>query len=633
MGKQVGIWGWWQGNNLGDNWIRHVLSKYFPNAIFLPTSIQDFSEYDYIICGGGGLFIFDVISPFKKLNLNIPFGILGMGAEFEHISNLAVELDKQADFFYVRDQYSINCMKLSQKSHSYDVTFLDPLKFIEENDICLDTLFWVWRDGRELIENQKFNQYIQYADVKMEWLSNIERNFSTIVQNDFQTSDYDIAEIINSCGFVISGRYHGIIAAIQSGLPFIAIDICPKIHALVKECGLEKYCIKVSEVDKVDGLIKKAKSEIKEIRRKEKSFRDNANAVLREQIRNVKYCIQRIIEPLKVIHYGSYWMGENDVVNVMSDDLGKECSTVKINLNVYSKLPDKRIESLEHTPNGLVCKMNTDLVMEDVKEHKPDVIIFNSGGLCMKETLIAQLHQQKITTVGISLSDPDVFPYNGRIYASDFSVFYTNSKYSYTEQYDRSKVNIRLLPFAASLSHHYYMPSVKRQYDVIVVGHARKERSSIVSNLEKICNLGLYGSGWNKSLGVVNGEAHVKAINSGKMYLSFSQTMAGYENIKVGLFEAMACNQVVITSYMEELQDYFEIGKEILCYKSEEELIDIVKYYLSHDQEREKIRAAGYQRLLNDHTYQKRWKEVLRDIYLLRQDAERMPQDEIWQGL
>ena len=74
-------------------------------------------------------------------------------------------------------------------------------------------------------------------------------------------TDYedDIEERIKGAGFVISGRFHGIVAAIQKGIPFIAIDICPKIRELTRDLGLEKYCIKISEVSKLDSLIKDSK--------------------------------------------------------------------------------------------------------------------------------------------------------------------------------------------------------------------------------------------------------------------------------------------------------------------------------------------------------------------------------------
>jgi spore maturation protein CgeB len=61
-----------------------------------------------------------------------------------------------------------------------------------------------------------------------------------------------------------------------------------------------------------------------------------------------------------------------------------------------------------------------------------------------------------------------------------------------------------------------------------------------------------------------------------------------------------------MVEHMEELEEFFVIGREIVCYRSKEELVDKIRYYLRHDGEREKIRQAGYQRCLRDHTWQKR---------------------------
>ena len=49
-----------------------------------------------------------------------------------------------------------------------------------------------------------------------------------------------------------------------------------------------------------------------------------------------------------------------------------------------------------------------------------------------------------------------------------------------------------------------------------------------------------------------------KQLIQGKCICLFSKTVAGYDNVKeVGLFEAMACKQVIITSYMPELEKIF----------------------------------------------------------------------------
>ena len=618
MDAKIYIWGWWQGNNLGDNWIKNVLKQFFPEASFVDTSVQKFPKNSFVICGGGGLFIYDVIAPWNRIPKNIEYGMFGLGAEFPHESTNAVEVYKRSKFFYVRDQYSLDCMHLSGVERSYDLTFAKPLNWTDAKDICKNKLFMVWRDGHDLLNNEKFRSYIRSSDGNGDydnWKSLIEKHFSEIVEDDFQTKEDNIEERVSNCGFVISGRYHGVVAAIQKGLPFIAIDICPKIRALLEECGLDEYCIKISDIDKIEFLIIKAQNDIEEIRKKEKRYIDIAHATLLKQITNVKLEVLKFLRPLNIIHYGSYWMKKNDVVNTMADDLGGLCKLKKIDLRLYTKHPSSRIASNIDTPNGKQCILSKKKVLSDVKRYKADAVVLNSGGLYLDDETFDLLKKDHVTTVGISLSDPDVFPYNGKKYAEKFDVFYTNSKYSLLNEYPQTGANARIMPFAASLKHHYYMPKMERKYDVVIVAHAREDRLPIVDKLEKICKVGTYGNGWKHSLGTVNGKEHVKAINSGKMYISFSKTVAGFDNVKVGLFEAMACNQVVITSYMEELQDYFDIGQEILCYKTEEELYELVSYYLQHDDEREMIRLRGYTRFLRNHTYEKRWDDALVYIY------------------
>jgi spore maturation protein CgeB len=49
----------------------------------------------------------------------------------------------------------------------------------------------------------------------------------------------------------------------------------------------------------------------------------------------------------------------------------------------------------------------------------------------------------------------------------------------------------------------------------------------------------------------------------------------------------------VLTDHYEKIAELFEIGKEIETYSSGKELKEKVEYYLSHEEERIKIVAAG----------------------------------------
>ena len=61
----------------------------------------------------------------------------------------------------------------------------------------------------------------------------------------------------------------------------------------------------------------------------------------------------------------------------------------------------------------------------------------------------------------------------------------------------------------------------------------------------------------------------------------------------------------------DELEDFFDIGSEIVCYQDKFDLVDKVRYYLSQEKERERIRRAGHGRALHDHSWQMRLGSVL----------------------
>ena len=383
---KLGIWGWWQGRNLGDNWIKNIMKKAFPFARCIPTSILDFKGFDFMICGGGGLFIYDVIRPWNTIeNIKLPFGIIGMGAEFPHTSDLAKKLDEKAEFFFVRDDYSIECMGLGQKNKSFDATFIEPLEWCEKQNMDAKKLFFVWRDGHELLENEQFNEYIRYKDsVWEDWQEIIHRNFSEIVDDDFQTTQADIEERIKGCGFVITGRFHGVVAAIQKGIPFIAIDICPKIRMLADDAGLSEYCVKISETDQIDALIKKAFENMDEIRQKEKLYTMAAHNVMTEHV-NVAYeAIFRTCKPMRALYLKAEAVKDKQAEEQI-EVLSRLCTMQEKGICIAT--PDEGI-SLRELKKLLPFKT-------------PDVIIMDTASFRFDEAASKYLQKKQIAVIDL----------------------------------------------------------------------------------------------------------------------------------------------------------------------------------------------------------------------------------------
>jgi spore maturation protein CgeB len=79
-------------------------------------------------------------------------------------------------------------------------------------------------------------------------------------------------------------------------------------------------------------------------------------------------------------------------------------------------------------------------------------------------------------------------------------------------------------------------------------------------------------------------------------------------------FELAGCGAFVLSSYVEEIEKFYEPDKEMVFYRTSSELVEKVKYYLNHTEEREKIASAGYGRTMRDHTYERRFVEVFARI-------------------
>lgn len=88
-------------------------------------------------------------------------------------------------------------------------------------------------------------------------------------------------------------------------------------------------------------------------------------------------------------------------------------------------------------------------------------------------------------------------------------------------------------------------------------------------------------------------------------------------------FEAPMCGALYCTGYTDELAEMFEPDQEIVVYQNQFELLDKVRYFLSHPDRADRIRQAGRARALKDHTYHRRYEQLFRALSLPRASQNR----------
>lgn len=104
----------------------------------------------------------------------------------------------------------------------------------------------------------------------------------------------------------------------------------------------------------------------------------------------------------------------------------------------------------------------------------------------------------------------------------------------------------------------------------------------------------------------------VKTYSRSRINLGFSSCGETHRDgarilqVRLRDFEVPMSGGFYMVEYMPELAEFFDIDREIVCYRDKAELVEKAKYYLAHEQERETIRLAGLARCRRDHTWQKR---------------------------
>ncbi len=83
------------------------------------------------------------------------------------------------------------------------------------------------------------------------------------------------------------------------------------------------------------------------------------------------------------------------------------------------------------------------------------------------------------------------------------------------------------------------------------------------------------------------------------------------DDMNMRCFETLSTSSFLLTNWIPTLGDLFEDGKHLVTYKTLDEMVEKARYYIEHDDEREKIAKAGYDEFISKHTYKHRIEKVL----------------------
>lgn len=302
-------------------------------------------------------------------------------------------------------------------------------------------------------------------------------------------------------------------------------------------------------------------------------------------------------------------------------------------------------------------EMNQKLI-EKVEETKPDLLFcYLLSEELKKETISYITKKTKTKTFNWFADDHWRIPIFSRYWAPHFTMVSTTDSQAKDVYKSYGITNVFKTQWGANP--HLYFPQDQTlnpgNLNVTFVGQKYGKRGQYIKQIQ---NAGFpveaFGGGWTG--GRVSHQRMLEIFSFSKINLNFAETyyygfsswikraaklfiakemgqykftghhfvdnwrsMKGTQKkcIKGRVFEVPAAGGFMLTAKSDDdISEYYVPGKEIEVFESAPELMEKIKYYLSHEQERQAIAKAGFERTMRDHTYNKRFEEMFKALGL-----------------
>ncbi len=263
------------------------------------------------------------------------------------------------------------------------------------------------------------------------------------------------------------------------------------------------------------------------------------------------------------------------------------------------------------------------------KKQPVDWVLCYGGGHSISASVIQQITKETgVPTVNMSFDDkqgwsgPNVGEHchGSRDITPVFDVFFTSAQVTCEWH---AVVGGRGIYMSEGFDNSYHHPRpVDQDIPVSFVGAAYGYRPAVIKYLrDSGIPISVFGAGWPDSH-YTDDPVDIFArsqINLGLGGIGYSESLT---NVKARDFEVPGTGGgVYLTSFNPDLARHFVVGREISCYRNREEMVELIRFYLSHPEEAREISRRGRDRCLQEHRWLHRYRRILEILGVFLEDG------------
>jgi spore maturation protein CgeB len=276
--------------------------------------------------------------------------------------------------------------------------------------------------------------------------------------------------------------------------------------------------------------------------------------------------------------------------------------------------------------NISVSKINKDFV-NLVNSKKPDMLFFSHGFTIEKSTILKLKKKHNLVTINWICDYPSEFDLAVK-HAPVFDYIFVSGTDALKRLRLAGHENTHLMFFACDPNYHKPVelsPEEREKYstEISFVGSMYPGRLRFFEKIADF-NISIWGPRWDKIppgspvRHLVKGDSldvneWVKVYSATKIALNNVSSFASYVDnmMNTRVFEIMACRAFQLVDTRDDIFMLFTSGTDLVCYSNVEELRKLFNYYLNHPDEIREIAENGYRKVIKEHTYDNRIKEIM----------------------